>query len=794
MKDNESYFFTDLALEQNRYTRSDFMLKSKANWKFYDDQNMDRTTSIVEQLLEQKGLLTKEKQDQFLHPDLKHIQAPTSLVGVEIAKERIFAAIESQEKIIVYGDYDADGVTATALLIQVLRKLGAKCDYYIPNRFIEGYGLHKQALEDFQKQGVSLVITVDNGIANCVEADYAKLLGIDLIISDHHEVQSEVPDALAVIHPALSPDYSFKHLAGVGVAFQLGHYLLGEMPTDLLDLVAIGTIADLVPLLGENRVFTTFGLQQLADSKHVGIDSLKQLCNLNEIVTARDVGFLLAPRLNAVGRLQDASLAVELLLTEDEQIAQQIAEKIQAINTERQQLVTKIAGEAEQRVDDRDGFIILYDRNWHEGVLGIAASRLVQKFDRPVMMLTYNDETGELKGSARSIPAFNLFAAGMKIKHLFTQFGGHSQAAGMTFPFENLEEIKEVLNEEIFAQLTKEEFKQEIPINQTLSLDQLTEEFVQQINVLAPFGMGNEEPIFHLKGKPNQIRQLGQDNNHLKIQFVQGERRIEAIGFQFGYLYHYISSQANIELVGTLQINEWNGNRTVQLRIKDLAVNEWQLFDYRGRQNISSLSPYFPFYKHNLVVGNNMDQLKLDVGEQTNIKFLTYDQDISSVSKTDILYVYDLPKNLNILEKIVQYSDPSVIHVSYTNFENAYLYAPPARDDFKWLYAYLFTNSPVHLNVDLPTIMQMKQWSKDKIIFMLKVFLDLQFISIKDNVIYMNENTEKKELQTSKTYQQRLEQGFIEKTLYYSTYEELKLWFEQHLSIHKTKEETVHGL
>ena len=770
------------------------MLKSKAKWNFIEIKKQAFTpSSIMESLFHERGLFSKEEQQQFLQPKLSNLESPANFKEIIYAKDRVLAAIKNKEKIIVYGDYDADGITSTALLINVLRNLGAKCDYYIPNRFTEGYGLHTDVLEQFQKQSVSLVITVDNGIANCVEADYAKKLGLDLIITDHHEVQEEIPDAIAVIHPSLSPNYSFKHLAGVGVAFQFARYLLDEVPMHLLDLVAIGTIADLVPLIKENRILVAKGLEQLHESNNVGIKALKKLCNLDGQISARDVGFLIAPRLNAVGRLQSAHLAVELLLTDDEEIAQQIAEEIEELNIERKKIVSKIVDEAEQKVNEDDGFIILYDKDWHEGVLGIAASRLVKKFDRPVMMLTYKEDTDELKGSARSIPAFNLFENGMEIRHLFTSFGGHSQAAGMTFPFENLGKISNELNGQILSQLDEDDFKQLININGTISIDAMTEELVKQISQLAPFGMGNEEPIFHFKSKPSQIRQIGQAKNHLKLQFMENNHRIDAIGFGLGHLYYFISPQSEIEIVGKLQINEWNGNRTVQVLIEDVAINEWQLLDFRGRQSAANINPYLASFKSNVIVCNDREKVYQYVSDFNDITIISYNEDIEALPNTEILFIYDLPSELKSLEKIIYQTNPNFIHASYTITDHAYLHSIPNREDFKWLYAYLFNHCPIHLNVDLPSVMQIKRWTKDKIIFILKVFLDLRFITIQDNIIYLNKNAEKKPLQTSKTYQKRIEQGKVEKLLYYSTYEELKQWLENFIRMNgSTEEELLH--
>jgi len=772
------------------------MLKSKAKWEFSEANNGNSiSASVMERLFHERGLFAKEEQQNFLHPKLEHLETPLHLQGITKAKERVFEAIENEEEILVYGDYDADGITSTALMVSVLRELGASCDFYIPDRFTEGYGLHRKALERFHKQGFSLVITVDNGIANAIEADYAKTLGLDLIITDHHEVQEEIPEAVAVIHPALSTDYSFKHLAGVGVAFQFAHCLLEEKPTNLLDLVAIGTIADLVPLIGENRIFASFGLKQLANTENIGLQALKQLCSLHGEVTARDVGFLIAPRLNAVGRLQNAKKAVDLLLTDSFEEAEDIAGQIQELNEERQQIVSKMVKEAERQVDEKDDFIILYDREWHEGVLGIAASRLANKFHRPVMMLAYKEETEELKGSARSIPAYDLFKNGMKIRHLFTKFGGHAQAAGMAFPFENLEEMKEQLNESIAKELTEEDFKPFIKVSASIEIGDITEDLIRQIALFAPFGMDNEEPIFHFAGRPSQLRQIGQDKSHLKLQFVDKEHRVEAIGFGLGHLYPFISPYSELDIVGKLQINEWNGNRTPQALIEDIAIKQWQLLDFRGKKSVTNINSYIGAFKRNVVVANKTNKTLFSLADEQNVMLVTYDEDISRLEKSDIVYVYDLPEELETLQNIIERTSPKFIHVSYHITDSAYLTSIPPREDFKWLYAYLFKNYPIHLNVDLPVIIERKRWTKEKIVFMLKVFLDLKFISIEKNVLYVNRGAEKRELHTAKTYRKRLKRGKIEKTLYYSTYEELREWFSSHLHIDGLyKEEMLHEL
>ena len=766
------------------------MLKSKAKWKWNEQ---DDNTSIVDGLLHERGFITDEEKNKFLHPKLEDIQSPADLSAIEKAKQRIFIAMEQQEKVMVCGDYDADGVTSTALLMTAFMELGVRCDYYIPNRFEEGYGLNEPAIRSFADAGYTVIVTVDNGIADVHEAQVAKEVGIDLIITDHHEVQATIPDAFAIIHPKLSEKYLFKELAGVGVAFQFAHYLLEYFPEELLEFVAIGTIADLVPLYEENRIFAYVGLRSLTNTLNVGIQALKNKCGIADEVTEQDIGFKLAPRINAVGRLQHATLAVELLLTDDEEVAEEIAAEMEELNVERQKIVTEIVKEAEQRVHGDNDVIILYDPDWHEGVLGIAASRLVRTFDRPVIMLRHNLDTNELKGSARSIPAFNLFENGLQLEHLFTNFGGHSQAAGMTFPFDHLEAIQTALNAQINEQLREEDFKQEIKISQEMTLGQMTENVVEQINKFAPFGMGNKEPMFLVKAFPTQVRQIGQHQNHLKLQFTHNQVLIDAIGFGFGPLAPMLSEHTEIQLVGTLQINEWNGNKTVQLMLEDIAVDHWQLFDYRGRQQVKFFTPYLQQYERNLFLGDDIVKMKTFIGS-TDATFVTYETDVSLLDKTDILYICDMPRDIDKLQSIVKAVQPDNIHISYEVIDGAFFQALPTREDFKWLYGYALKFSPIQLKIDLPQIMQTKKWTRDKIIFMLKVFLDLQFITIDHDIMYVNRDADKQALTESRTYQQQLEQSKIEQIFYYATYEEIKQWFDKNVTASEAnEEEIIHG-
>ncbi|OZU89853.1 single-stranded-DNA-specific exonuclease RecJ [Virgibacillus indicus] len=774
------------------------MLHSKSNWKYtalqdttdqWMDDNMDMS-QVVKDLLLQRGITTSDAAAQFLSPDLKMLHSPSGLDSIEIASERVHKAIENGEKVLIFGDYDADGVSSTTVMLKALQELGADCDFYIPNRFTEGYGPNEGAFRQAYEEGYRLIITVDNGIAAVNEANIAKQLGIDLIITDHHEVQETLPDAYAIIHPKCSPNYLFQELAGVGVALKFAENLLGYFPEHLLEFAAIGTIADLVPLISENRILAYYGLNKLTISKNPGIRALKQVCRIEGNVTEEDVGFLIGPRINAVGRLQDADLAVQLLMTEDFEEAKAIAEEINHLNQERQQIVSSIVKEAEKMVDPEagDGVLIVAKEGWNEGVLGIVASKLVRKYDRPAIVLAIKPEVSEVKGSARSIPAFDLFTNCMKVRELFTHFGGHSQAAGMTFPLENMNLIRTELNQIIKAQLTEDDFKQVIEVSNTIEVSNVNESLVNEINRLAPFGMKNPKPVFQIKHIPSDARQIGSSHNHLKLQFKEENALLEGIGFGMGELFSKLSPHTPVTVVGELGINEWNGNRKAQIVMQDMKVEEWQLFDYRGKKN-QDISQLLHDSGKNAVLVNNIIELPEEADQ------FTYDTDINSLGKRDVLFIYDLPPDLSRLKEIVTAAKPDNIYACYYVEDSLYLKAFPSRQEFKWFYALVLKKKVLDLKTEMSMIMQMKGWDKDRIIFISKVFFELGFVKIDNGVIHVISKPAKKDLQESDVYQERLNKAHIEKVLYYSTYDELKKWFTNQMEyLAEPEEELTYGL
>ncbi|MFC4388387.1 single-stranded-DNA-specific exonuclease RecJ [Gracilibacillus marinus] len=769
------------------------MLQSQSNWIFTykeEDEQVDETglslSPFITRLLNSRGMLTKEQIEAFLHPTLDQLHDANLFHQIDIAAERVEKAIERGESILVYGDYDADGVTSTTLMVEALREKGAMCDYYIPNRFTEGYGPNESAFREAHRQGFQLIITVDNGIAGVNEVKIANELGIDVIITDHHEVQEELPEALAIIHPKCSPKYPFDELAGVGVAFKFASYLLGYFPKQFLDLVVIGTVADLVPLQDENRVLVKYGLESISNTNRIGLQALKKQCSLTEEITEEDIGFRIGPRLNAVGRLQDANIAVDLLLSEDPGEAEELAEYVQELNTERQKIVTQIAEEAIRSIEqlgpiEQHKVLVVAKEGWNQGVLGIVTSRLVQEYHRPAIVLTIDPKTNSAKGSARSIAQFDLFKHCMTNKSLFTHFGGHAQAAGMTLPLENIDKLRTALNEIAEEILTEDDFKPQLFIDTTIDIKAINMELLTQMNQLAPFGMNNPKPIFHVKGLPAEIRQIGATKNHLKILLEDDGVAVDGIGFGIGELYQRLSQDTPLEAVVELQINEWNGIRKPQLFIKDIAVKEWQLFDFRGVKN----------WIDKVNIENNAIALSFQGNQIEAIQTVTVTEFEQLASPIEALYLIDLPNNMDQLSKVLKGKEIYRMYTCYQNDESVFFQTLPSREEFKWLYQFILKRKYFDYKVDAPKLAVYKDWKLEKIKWMFQVFHDLGFLTRENGQIVPTKNPEKKDLTESSLYQKMQQQRIIEEQLFYSTYHQLKEWLNDQIESATTNEEEL---
>ena len=537
---------------------------------------------LVAQLLCVRGVESVEEVKRFLAPSLSDMGDPFLLKGMAEAVDRLALARGRGETICIHGDYDVDGVTSVALLMTFLQAVGFSAVYVIPLRLEEGYGLSSDGVDEAARRGASVLVTVDCGITSVGEAALCREKGIDLIITDHHTPGDVLPDALAIINP-LQPGCNapFRQLAGVGLAFKLAVALRSRLRSDglfasggepnlreYLDLAALGTIADLVPLKGENRIIASFGLKELTAGGRTGIRELKRVAAVVDPVGSGDVGFRLAPRLNAAGRLDDAKRGVELLLTSDRDEASVIAAELDAANRERQEIEKEILSEAlamaqSQEMAGRKSIVMASD-NWHPGVIGIVASRVVEAFHRPVILIALQDGVG--KGSGRSIPALHLYNAIAACGEHLVKFGGHKQAAGLTVDEETLEAFTALFDEVVAGQLTEDDLSPVLQIDAELSPDEITTDLVVQIGLLRPFGMGNPEPLFMLRGaRVLQSRVLKE--SHLKMRLEARGRIFDAIGF--GMAAKGVDTEL-VDITFVPELNVWNGSESLQLRLKDI--------------------------------------------------------------------------------------------------------------------------------------------------------------------------------------------------------------------------------
>jgi len=543
------------------------------------------TPPLVIQILYNRGIVVPNDIDKFLSHSWDD-DDPFQLKDMTTAVARLKQAIENQEPIAIYGDYDVDGVTATAVLIQLFTKLGANVQPYIPNRFDEGYGLNKEALTDLAQQGLKLIVTVDCGIRSVEEVAHANQAGLDMIITDHHSLGSEVPPALAVINPK-QPDcsYPFEELAGVGLAYKLAQALLRSgLPNssniqeeEFLDLVALGTIADLAPLHGENRKLSAKGLKKLNQQLRPGLLALMQQSGSRaKKISAGTIGFVLGPRLNAAGRLDSALAAYKLLMARDALEAIPLAEQLDIQNKERQRLTMETVEIARQVVlADQAGSPLYFvnHTDFNPGVVGLAASRIVEEFYRPALIAEKGAET--TKGSARSIAEFHITDALDQCADLLVRYGGHAAAAGFTVANHNISALEARLTQIAHEQLNVEELRPTISVDGEVNLRGVRPSLVQAIENLQPFGIGNPTPRFlsrHLKVK--SCRAVGQDYRHLRLLLHDGRYEWNGIAFQQGHWAERLTPYHHVDVVYNLEFNEWQDKVTMQLNIKDLRLSE----------------------------------------------------------------------------------------------------------------------------------------------------------------------------------------------------------------------------
>jgi len=554
----------------------------------------------VGRVLWARGYREPSQAERFLEPRFEHLPNPFELKGIEAAVSRLQRALAQGERVCVYGDYDVDGVTSTALLVSVLRKLGGNVEFYVPHRLVEGYGLNVRALEKLAARGTRLVVSADCGVTAVTEIDAAAKLGLDVVVIDHHTASQDLPRALAILNPH-QPGCTFpgRELAAVGVAFHLllalrkrlreaGWFASRPEPNlrEVLDLVALGTIADVVPLTGPNRVLVHFGLKELARGARVGVLALKSVAQLAGEVTAGDVGFKLGPRINAAGRLDDASVGVRLLLSEDPREARALAEQLDRANAERQDLQVRIANEAIAHAEklgppEARRTLVVSSSGWHVGVVGIVAARLVERFHRPALVIA--EEGGVAKGSGRSVEGFHLYDALARCAHHLTKFGGHKHAAGVTLDTGRISDFAEALEAEGREALDPAQLSARLRIDAELHPREVRMELASQLRRLAPFGAGNPEPVFFCRElAAHEVRLLpdkkGTGPGHLKLRLGEAGPRVseeesialEAIGFNLGGTVLAVGTR--LDAAFQLTVDSWNGSERLQLKVKDLKA------------------------------------------------------------------------------------------------------------------------------------------------------------------------------------------------------------------------------
>jgi len=539
----------------------------------------------IANLMVQRGILTPKDAHLFLYPSLDNLHDPFLMKGMNIAVDRISSAISKNEKILVYGDYDVDGTTAVAMMYSFLRQFSPNVLYYVPDRYREGYGVSFEGIDYAVDNNCKLIITLDCGIKATDKVKYARGKGLDVIICDHHYPGSEIPCAVAVLDPKQEGcSYPYKELSGCGVGFKLiqaysrVHGIPFSEITHFLDLVAVSIASDIVPITGENRILTYYGLKQLNQSPRVGLREIIRESEISRELVVEDVVFRIGPRINAAGRMETGGKAVNLLISEDPRLAADISKEISSYNAERRNVDRIITTEAMRMISDDPRSMnakttVLYNPNWRKGVIGIVASRLIEIYYRPTVILT--ESNGFATGSARSVQGYDLYQAIEACSDLLESFGGHMFAAGLTLKKENIERFRERFEEYVSKTITEEQLMPNIFIDSEISFDEITEDFYNGINLFQPFGPENMSPVFMARNvcDTGSGRMVGSTGEHLKLELRQagnGNKILQAIAFGQSDHFEYIRSGKPFDICFSVEMNEFRGNRNLQLNIKDM--------------------------------------------------------------------------------------------------------------------------------------------------------------------------------------------------------------------------------
>lgn len=565
------------------------MLKKKWILKEFDKNRVVeisktfKISPLTAIILYNRGVREDDDIREFLERDLGRMHDPFLMKDMDKATERIYQAKENNEKITIYGDYDVDGITSIAILYKYLKNMGIEVDYYVPDRMVEGYGVNRDALDKIHEGGTSLIITVDTGITAVEEAEYAKSIGLDFIVTDHHECKEKIPEVYAAIDPKRKDcPYPFKSLAGVGVVFKLIQALdKDNSPENLMDeyadLMCLGTVADISPLIDENRVIVTEGLKRFKTTKNIGLKALIDVSTNGKAITTSTIGYTIAPRINASGRLGCASTSVELFLTEDEKKAAELADSLCHENTLRQQTEQKMFKEALEYIEQHpeiknDDILVIPHENWHHGIVGIVSSKITEKYYKPSILFAVDG--GSAKGSGRSVSGFNLFGALEHSSDLLEKFGGHELAAGLTIKAENIEPFRKAINEYAKGKIEEATLIPTISLDAQIKVTYITIDTVHDINRLQPFGVNNPTPAFAVRNIKIHRISVMSEGKHLRMTLFKDGKYVDAVGFGMGDYYSMFKEGDFIDVAFALDINDYKGFQNVQMILKDMRITE----------------------------------------------------------------------------------------------------------------------------------------------------------------------------------------------------------------------------
>ena len=723
----------------------------KYNWIYpnYDENFIKELESYsisknIAKILNVRNITDMTSVKKYFSDEYEEGYDPFLMHDMQKAVDRINEAIENEEKILVYGDYDADGITSTVLLVETLISMGANVSSYIPNRFEEGYGPNKEAFTKIIDSGITLIITVDNGIAGVEEVDLANELGCDVIVTDHHKIQDTIPNAYAIIHPEHPEgNYPFKKLAGVGVAFKLAHALLEIFPDFLLDLVAIGTIADMVSITDENRIFVKQGLELINEDPRIGLKMLLELSGIDTKIDEQTVGFYIAPKLNSIGRMDSAKLGLTFLMAEDPVTARALAEQIEQYNIERKQVTEDIVKDVINKIESSDKKqknVIMVSGEYHEGVLGIVASNIVEKYQKPVFIM--NEKDGILKGSARSIFDFNIYVAMNKISDLFVAFGGHTLAAGFSFEESNFEKIEEFLDNEF------EEFKQnnDLKANKNIdivtSLEDISYQFLNSLDALKPYGMDFEKPAVLIENAMVLNKTyFGSEKQYLRLTIADEVGNLDCITFKDSVTFDKVEKNDIIDLLCNIDKNNFNGRTKLQAHIIDINVKEFLFEDLRFiNYDISNID-------------NNCLKLSKHKDDKDN-NFYQY-KDIDNLIDKEFEYIYllDIPTSKEYLDKIINLKPKKIFLICEEKQVLSDVYLIDKTRLIKLFNLILSTNNKqINVAQQLDKLLTALKTNVDSLKIMIQIFKELELIKFENNTIILNPDYKTVDLKKSSSF------------------------------------------